>query len=208
MKTLVLAVAAALLIGATSPQAQAQHPEAANAPKFGIAVVDISYVFKEHTQFKATMENMKNEMKSIEESLKAKRDQIASMEEARNQLKPGTPDFKSMDDKCAQAKAQFNLEMNRLQKDLMEKESKIYYQTYRQISDTIKYYATQRNIGLVLRFSGDLPDPSNPKDILKDINRPVVFENNVDITRDIVALVNNGGGARAAQNPQSGQPLK
>ncbi|WP_425399838.1 OmpH family outer membrane protein [Aeoliella sp.] len=192
MKTFALAVAAALLIGVASPQAQAQHPEAANASTFGIAVVDISFVFKNHDQFKARMEQMKNEMKGIEDGLKAKRDGIARMEEARNNLKPGTPDYKLKDDELAQAKAGFNLEMNRLQKDLMEKESKIYYSTYRQISDTIANYAKQRRIGLVLRFSGDLPDPSNPKDILKDINRPVVFENNVDITRDIVTLVNSG----------------
>nr|WP_261360788.1 OmpH family outer membrane protein [Aeoliella straminimaris] len=196
------------MIGVASPSAHAQHPEAANAPTFGIAVVDISYVFKEHAQFKATMENMKNEMKKIEDSLKAKRDQIAQMEDARNQLKVGTPDYKNMDDKLAAAKAQFNLEMDRLRKDLMEKESKIYYNTYRQISYTIANYAKQRKIGLVLRFSGDPVDPTNPKDILKDINRPVVFENNVDITRDIVALVNNGAATNAAANPQSGQPLK
>lgn len=209
MKTFALAVAAALLIGVASPHAQAQHPEAANASTFGIAVVDISFVFKNHDQFKARMEQMKNEMKGIEDGLKAKRDGIARMEEARNNLKPGTPDYKLKDDELAQAKAGFNLEMNRLQKDLMEKESKIYYSTYRQISDTIANYAKQRRIGLVLRFSGDLPDPSNPKDILKDINRPVVFENNVDITRDIVTLVNSGQIPRsnATANPNvPGQP--
>lgn len=210
MKILTMAVAAALSFSAASVFAQTQHPEAANAPKFGIAVVDISYVFKEFTKFKSTMEGMKTEMKGIEDSLKTKRDAIAQLEEARNQLKPGTPDFKAKDEQLATEKAKFNLEMDRLRKDLMERESKVYFSTYQQVSYTIGEYAKQRNIGLVLRFNGTRPDPNNSRDILKDINKPVVFENNIDITRDIVAIL-NGGAATASRpaNPATGrQPLR
>jgi Skp family chaperone for outer membrane proteins len=200
VKTLVLAVAAILMVG-VSGVAQAQHPEAANAPKFGIAVVDIAFVFKNHAQLNATMENMKNEMKSIEENLKAKRDQITKMEEARNQMNAGTPDYKKLDDQLVEVKTKFNVDMDRLRRDLMERESKLYFTTYQQVTYTIAQYAKQRNIGLVLRFNGDQPDPTKPQDILKDINKPVVFENNVDITRDILAIVNNGAAAPAPGAP-------
>lgn len=209
MKNLALAVAATLLFGLATVPAQAQqHPEAANAPKFGIAVVDVSYIFKEHKQFIATMEGMKNEMKGVEEKLKAKRDSIASMEEARNRLDPGTPDYKKMDDQLATEKAKFNLEMDRLRKDLMERESKVYFSTYQQVSYAIANYAKQRNIGLVLRFNGDKPDPNKRPDILKDINKPVVFENNIDITRDILAIVNGGAGAASIGSNPGGQPIR
>ena len=46
MKILTMAVAAALVGSAASVHAQSQFPEAVNAPKFGIAVVDVSYIFK------------------------------------------------------------------------------------------------------------------------------------------------------------------
>lgn len=212
MKILTLAVAAALSFSAASVFAQSQHPEAANAPKYGLAVVDISYVFKNYTKFKSTMEGMKAEMKGIEDSLKAKRDAIAQLEEARNQLNPGTPDFKAKDDQLATEKAKFNLEMDRLRKDLMERESKVYFSTYQQVSSTIAEYAKQRNIGLVLRFNGEQPDPNNSRDILKDINKPVVFENNIDITRDIVAALNRGVPSATATRPANPgvgrQPLR
>ena len=140
MKTLVLAVAAILMVG-VSGVAQAQHPEAANAPKFGIAVVDIAFVFKNHAQLNATMENMKGEMKNIEENLKAKRDQITKMEEARNQMNPGTPDYKKLDDQLVEVKTKFNVDMDRLRRDLMERESKLYFTTYQQVTYTIAQYA-------------------------------------------------------------------
>ena len=205
MKTLVSAVAATLICAVSFP-AKAQHPEAVNAPKFGIAVVDISYIFKEHKKFIATMEGMKSEMKGIEENLKSKRDSIAQMEEARNRLETGSADFKKMDDQLATEKAKFNLEMDRLRKDLMERESKVYFNTYQQVSYAIANYAKQRNIGLVLRFNGDKPDPNKRPDILKDINKPVVFENNIDITRDILAIVNGGAASSSATNPAGQLP--
>ena len=36
--------------------ASAQNQAGANAPKFGIAVVDVGYIFKNHQRFKTTME--------------------------------------------------------------------------------------------------------------------------------------------------------
>lgn len=207
MKTLTMAVAATLVSLAASVPAGAQHPEAVNAPKFGIAVVDISYIFKEHKQFIATMEGMKAEMEGIQGKLKSKRDSIAKMEEARNRLDPGSPDYKKLDNELATAKSNFNLEMDRLRKDLMERESKVYFSTYQKVSYAIANYAKQRNIGLVLRFNGDKPDPNKRPDILKDINKPVVYENNIDITRDILAIINNGSAASTAR-PPAGQPVR
>lgn len=205
VKNLVLAVAATLVVSVAGT-AKAQHPEAANAPKFGIAVVDIAFVFKNHAQLNATMESMKGEMKNIEENLKAKRDQIGKMEAARDQMTAGSPDYKKLDDQLVEEKTKFNVDMDRLRRDLMERESKLYFTTYQQVTYTIAQYAKQRNIGLVLRFNGDRPDPAKPQDILKDINKPVVFENNVDITRDILSMVNGGAAVPAAPAPGGGTP--
>ena len=151
---------------------------------------------------------MKAEMKGHEEKLKARRDSIAQMEEARNRLEAGSPDFKQADDRLATEKAKFNLEMDRLRKDLMERESKVYFSTYQEVSYTIANYAKQRNIGLVLRFNGDKPDPNKRPDILKDINKPVVFENNIDITRDILAIVNGGASSANVGTNPSGLPAR
>ncbi len=204
MKILIMAVTATLLIGAACAPVQAQHPEAANAPSFGIAVVDVSYIFKEHKSFLATMESMKKEMQGIEQQLKGKRDNIGKMQEKLGQYNVGTPEYKKADDDLASAKAGFNLEMDRLRKDLMQRESTVYFQTYQQISYEIGKYAKERKIGLVLRFNGNKPDPHKQNDVLKDINKPVVFENSIDITRDILAIVNRGTSPRVSTNPGAG----
>ena len=198
MKTLSLAVAAALAFGFASSSAVAQSSAGANAPQYGVAVVDISKIFENHAKFKEIMMKMKTDMQNIDTQLKAKRDAILKLEEARNNLRPGTEDYKKLDDQLATEKAKFALEMDRLKKDLMERESTIYFNTYKQVSIVISQYAKQRKIGLVMKYSSAAPDPANSSDILKDINKQVVYADNIDITNDILTIIN---GQQVVNNP-------
>lgn len=191
-KPIVCAVAAtiALMVGSLTAHAQAVNPAGANASKHGFAVVDISYIFKEHARFRATMEGMKKEMETIETELKADRDGIALTEQERNKYNPGSAEYKKFDEEVAQKMAQFNLKMTRLRKDFLEREAKVYYQTYLEVCEAVGYYAKRHNIGLVIRFNGEAVDPNRREDVLREINKPVPYQDNIDITPDVLALLN------------------
>jgi Skp family chaperone for outer membrane proteins len=195
------AAAAALSLVGFAASAPAQNPAGANAAKHGIAVVDISYIFKKHDRFRATMESMKTEMESTEAELKADRDKIAQLEERKNSYNAGSAEYKQLDEELARQMAEFNLKMTRLRKSFLEREAKVYYQTYLEVADAVKYYATQQNIGLVIRFNGEPVDPARREDVLREINKPVVFQNQVDITPDILLLLN-----RDAKPPTTARP--
>jgi Skp family chaperone for outer membrane proteins len=202
----IAAVAASSMLG--SLHAQAPHPLGANASKYHIAVVDISYIFKKHERFKATMEGMKKEMENIEADLKADRDNITKLEQQKSTLQPGTPDYKRVDEQVARMMADFQLKMGRLRKDFMDREAKVYYQTYKEVVAVVDYYAKRQGIGLVLRFSGEEIDPNRREDVLREINKPVVMQDSIDITGDILALLNRDQQATPQQqfSPQARQP--
>jgi Skp family chaperone for outer membrane proteins len=200
VKTLVHFIAAAatvLTFGVVS--SYAQNPAGANATKHGIAVVDISYIFKKHDRFRATMDAMKKEMETTEADLKAERDKIAQMEEQRNTYNAGSAEYKQMDEQLARSMAEFNLKMTKLRKEFLEREAKVYYQTYIEVSKAVEYYAQHHDIGLVIRFNGEPVDPNKREDVLREINKPVVYQNQVDITPDILALLNRDSAATAAR---------
>ncbi len=205
MKTL-LPVAAAtvallsVVVGTTS-SAQAQFAAGANAQKYNIAVVDISYIFKKHSRHQSTIEAMKAEMMSTEAELKADSEKIRQMEEQRNTFNAGAKEYKDLDEELARSIADFKLKMDRLRKSFMEREAKIYYQVYLEVNDAIKFYAQRHDIGLVFRYNGDKIDPNRREDVLKEINKTVVYQNQIDITPDILALLN-----RDAAAPQIGRP--
>lgn len=211
MKTHVLAAAAALSFGATAlvpavASAQAPNPAAANAAKFGVAVVDVSYIFKNHAQFRAQMESMKGEMQQIEQQLEGDRQQLIAKEKEKSRFKAGSAEFSQIDDQLAEMKADMQLKMQRLRKDFLAKEAKVYYETYQQVSRVIAYYAQQQKIGIVFRFNGEPADPAQRESILRDINKPVQYQNQIDITPDVLALLNRQ--QQRAVTPSTGAPRR
>src|SRR4051812_19980460 len=195
-----LAAAGFMTFGFVQAQApMGANPAGANAAKYNIAVVDISYIFKKHERFKTSMETMKKEMETIEAELKADREKIAGQEQQRNAFNPSSAEYKKMDEDIARQMAEFNLKMGKLRKEFLEREAKVYYQTYLEIVDAVTQYAKSQHIGLVLRFNGEPVDPNRRDDVLREINKPVVVQDQIDITPDVLLLVNRGA-------PPSGQP--
>ena len=194
MKALHLFACVSLCVASFSSLAVAQESgPSANAPRYGYAVVDITYIFKNFAKFNSQMEGMKTAMEAADSQLKADRDTVASKEQMREQYNPGSPEFKQVDEEIARLKAEFQLKAGKIRRDFLEREAQVYYSTFNEVSNAVQYYAQQHNIGMVLRFNGDSIDPNNREDILRAINKPVVFQNNVDITPDVLALLNRGG---------------
>jgi Skp family chaperone for outer membrane proteins len=211
VKTLVqfaaaLAVVLTLSVETSHAQNQAQNSWSANASKHGVAVIDISYIFKKHDRFRATMDAMKKEMEATEADLKAERDKIAQKEEQRNTYNAGSPEYKQMDEQLARDMSEFNLKMTKIRKEFLEREAKVYYQTYVEVSQAVGVYAQRHDIGLVIRFNGEPVDPNKREDVLREINKPVVFQNQVDITPDVLALINSTGAAPATTATRPGAP--
>lgn len=205
MKTQVAAAVAALMTAvALGGVASAQHPDGANAAKFGVAVVDINYIFKNHQKFKDSMEGMKTDFQAVEAQMKQKQQSMLQLQEKKKTFKPGTPEFKQIDEQLVRANADLQVEVTGKRKELVEREAEIYFATYREVSQAIKYYAGRQNIGIVLRFNGEDADPTNRESILRNINKAVHFQNKVDITPDVLALLNRA----AAQQAQRGAPAR
>jgi len=196
----------------TPPVARQTPPDfSANVSRYRIAVVDISYIFKNHRRFKAQMEFMKKDVDATENGLRQERQGIAKLEEQLQQLKPGTPDYKQLDEQIAKEKADFSLKASKQRKEFLEREAKIYHETYLEVRDAVKYYAQRRDIGIVIRFNGDEGDSGRREDVLRAINQPIVFQNGIDITGDILEDLNRSdvarqpAGGRFPQNSVPGQ---
>lgn len=154
-----------------------------------VAVIDISHVFKNHPRFTAEAERMKGEIKSFEDEINNERQQLVEEGKKLQQFTPGSPDYKRLEEDIARRTAALQLKASLKRKNVLELEAKLYYDTYNQIQSAIKQVATKYNIGLVLRFNSKPIDPNNRNEVLNGINRPVVFQNGIDITPAVMGLV-------------------
>ena len=196
MRTLLLSAVVSGLVGSVTGSVAAQQTApSANASRYHIAVVDVSYIFKKYSSFRSAMDAMKKEMETAESQLKSDRNAIQGKEEQAKQYDPSSAEFRQLDEDVARLKADFNLKAGRIKKDFLEREAKVYYQTYLQVNSAVKQYAQQHDIGLVLRFNGDQINPNRREDVLRGINDPIVNQNNIDITPDVLAILDRGGAA-------------
>jgi hypothetical protein len=124
------------------------------------------------------------------------------MEQQRNQYAPGSNEFKQADEQLARLKADFQIKTGKIRRDFLEREAKLYLETYTEVSKVIDSFARNNNIGLVLRFNGEPPaqNPQSREDVGRTINQAILFQNNIDITPDIALLLSRGSGSQ--QPPQ------
>jgi len=209
VKKFLLPVMAGGFVAALVQLASAQgNPAGANAARYGIAVVDISWIFENYPRFKSTITAMQGEMKTVDEQVKAEAEQLRRLEQERNQFAAGSNEFKQKDEALARMKADFQIKTGKIRRDFLEREAKLYLDTYREVSAVIDSFARNNNIGLVLRFNGEPPAQTaqSREDVGRTINQAIIFQNNVDITPDIVTLLTRGGAPQPPQQ-QASRPV-
>jgi outer membrane protein len=191
--------AAFLAIALGAPLAQAQQQFAG-----GVAIIDLSYIFKNHERFKAMTEAMRADVLHAEEVLKRSRTDIEALTkrltDLGNELRKDSPEYKQLDADLTRKKIDLSTQVSQQKKEFLEKEAKIYYNVYSEVIDEVKFFAERNRISIVLRFNGDPITDSDPQEILKQLNKQVVYYNQaVDITPHILKAIND----RTARAPGS-----
>jgi outer membrane protein len=200
-------VAALLAVPLAPSFALAQQPQQPTQQvSFGpVAIIDMSYIFKNHARFKAASDRMRQEVLAAEEQLKARRTEIENLVKQLETFKKDSPDYKQLDTDITKKKIDLNAAVAMQKKEFVEREAKLYYNVYQEVLDATQLFAERYRIALVLRFNGDAAEPgSDPQDILKQLNKQVVYyHKSIDITPYILQDLNR---TNVGQRP-TGVPL-
>ena len=206
----IFALVVAGALGQVTALAQVPTPPAA-APTAGArsaspashaAVIDVGYIFKNHTRFKQAMEKMKDEVLAAENVLKGERDRINGLMEQLKGFNVGTPEYKKLEAEVAKAQGDFSVNAQLQKKDFMDREAKVYLQVYSEIERAVNQFARDNGIAVVHRFDGDPVDSADRNRILGSITKPIVYyDPQIDITPDVLRMLNGAAvaGAPAAQ---------
>jgi Skp family chaperone for outer membrane proteins len=198
----VLAAPAARGQAPGQPAVRPMVPAQSAQPASHTAVIDVGYIFKNHSRFKAAMDKMKDEVLAAENGLKAERDRINGLMEQLKGFNVGTPEYKRLEAEIAKAQGDFNVNAQLQKKDFMEREAKVYMQVYDEVEKAVTQFAREHRIAVVLRFDGDPVDSSDRNQILRGITKPIVYyEPGIDITPDVLKMLNGTPVAGVARPP-------
>lgn len=182
IKTIVSAVTAfAVVTTAFASNSFAQESEGGV-----VAVLDVARVFKENMQFDSAMKAIKREADQLKQQIQTQQEQIKQAAVEVSQLDAGTQQRNNMEAKVEQDQAALRTRARQAEADLLNREAKIYYDTYQKVQSVVAELAATNNISLVLRFDGESIDPTNRADVIKGVNRAVIYHSRIDLTKFVI----------------------
>jgi len=188
MAVMAVSLLSLILIGfeafAQSPVRAAVSPQMGATPN--IALLDVSYIFKNHPRFKTMMDDMKADVDRAESDVNKERDALRKLAERLDSYRKGSPEYKSMEEEIARRQADMSVKVQLQRKEFLTREAKIYHNVYQEIAQEVDYYCANKGIDMVLRFNGDPVDVDKPDSVLSYINKPVVW---YDKSRDITPII-------------------
>ena len=175
-----------------------------------IAAVDINYIFKNHPRFENMLKDLKKDADAIEANLKSKRLQIQNDAKKLQTYNVSSPEYKQLEERIARMQSELQVDAQLKKKEFLQRESKIYYEVYREIKAVVKNLADRYGFAMVVRFNSRPINADNPRDIQMGVLRPIVHvRHDINITQPVLQML--GGVAkntsrRPAGNLQGGSP--
>jgi Skp family chaperone for outer membrane proteins len=194
--------------GGGAPAGAPSGPQHGGAVPGGVALIDLPYVLKNHGGFNHRLEELRREAEGAENALKIKRDEIQKLMVQLDDLNRGSPDFKKLEEEITKRQANLSVDVNITKKKFQEAEAKIYYEVYQAILAEVRHYAEANRITLVLKFNGDEANKDNPEEIMREMQKMVLYYNPVvDITPIILdRMKGQQPRAAAGANPAAQRP--
>ncbi len=164
-----------------------------------IALVDVAKVFKAHSRFNASLEQMKKDAEMFQAMMRTEQEKLAAEAEVLKQIDPKSPEFKAKETEISKKLAELQVTQSQKGREISEKEARLYFDTYVEVTQQIGNFADRNGIGLVLRFNSDPIDSSNRQSVIEGVNREIVFQTGRDITNQVIATIN---GTQVGSNPR------
>ena len=191
MKSLISSIALAVL-------AISSFAQTASAQDSGIvAVLDVAQVFKVNQNFDSEMKNIKQQAEKLKLEIQQQQEAIKAEAMQISQYEAGSAERNKMEAEVEQKQARLRTSARQAEAELLNSEARVYYDTYLKMQTVVGDLAAKHSISLVVRFDGGQIDRASRPEVIKAVNRSVVYHKDIDLTN----LVIDGMGPRVAKAP-------
>lgn len=174
-----------------------------------VGVVDLSRVLDEYQQFQALREQMRSRVQAKETQLQRMMSEAKQLRDIQKDLDPNSDDYRNNESKLTQLVAQVETFRQQTRRDLINEEATLYHNVYQRVRQAVEWVAQQRGVQLVLRVSNDPISPDNPEEVIKAVNRRVIYHDGaLDLTSDVLRVINRSVQQKQAAGQGSPRRLR
>ncbi len=164
-----------------------------------VTVMDVAKVFDQNPWFKQRMEAIKGEADSLKAQITTQQEQIRNEALSVQKLEVGSNERNNKEREIEQRQAELRTTARQSEQQLLNREAEIYFETYKTMREVVTSIAQENGISLVLRYDSSEIDPSNRPEVIKGVNRTIVYHRQLDLTK-MVSEQMNARTASAATN--------
>lgn len=166
-----------------------------------ICVLDVAKVFKDNAGFQSQMEGIRGDATKLKESVEAQLAELQNQAKELETLKENADRRKELERELVTKQAELQTRARQAEAELLTREAQIYLNTYKEMEQVVAKLAEQYNISLVLRYESAPINQDDRTDVIKGVNRQVVYQTNSDLTKLVSEQMT--GSAAAATGTQT-----
>lgn len=177
-----------LLVGSSPVARGLQETGAPAATGPGVvAVLDVVRVFNENADHSAEMERIRQAAESVKAEVERELEQIKADAQPLLKMEQGSVERNQLEGQLEQRQTALKTKARQQEMDLLTAEAKVYFATWTRMQQVIARIAQHNQISLVLRFDSASMDPENRADVIKGVNRSVIYNDRLDMTDLVIA---------------------
>ena len=179
-------------------------------PALAIGTLDVEAVFKGYDKVKVAGETLNAEVQVRYKELTDLANAGKTEQEKLNRFTPGTADYKAIENKMVQLKAQIEAGRENAQREFTQKETDMMTSIYNEIAVMAQAAAQQRGVTCVVKYNeGKIPS-SEPNSAMAAMSKTVIWADpRYDLTKAVIGYLNqkykvDGGVAPKGTAPAAG----
>jgi Skp family chaperone for outer membrane proteins len=205
--TLVVAAAAFTLVGLfAASKLSAQRPPAPAAPRGGAALVNMGDVMKHSARFNQAMERLKQQYEDKARELQKEGERGNQLTEELRKLPANSPERKQLHDDIMKRRADYDLHGKKVTEEIRDQEAKIVLGLLGELKQELDRYARATGSLLILRYDSTPEELTDPRMILQEIHKPIVYQSGLDVTGALLESMNRGAPAAAPTTGRAPAP--
>jgi Skp family chaperone for outer membrane proteins len=173
--------------GVTSKNVQADNPVAGN--DLSVATIDVAKLFRLYKPVMEKMEQLKQEVKILEEKMAIRQVEIESLQR-RLQSPASTEDRERMQLQMAKLQTELRLFVERERGGLQKRESAMQVEFYKRVREIVSKISKERGLKLVLVRPELSLDTNNLVETQRALNAIILYEDGLEITDDVLKILN------------------
>jgi Skp family chaperone for outer membrane proteins len=165
---------------------------------FPVAVLNMDRVFKTYQPLLDKLAPIKDEAKELEQTVQLRQAELETVATQLRGAQPGTSEFQKLQAQAVKLQNELRQFVEKERAGLQKQESVVYLAFFRELEEAVRKYSKDHGIKLVIRQQDNSLDENQPlADILKTLNRGIIYEDELDITDEIlIALTADRGNER------------